>query len=242
MKKNLSILFLFVMFLSCNNNVKSTKESSDNSFQKKHILEKVLKDSLKKVEQNKIDSINKEEDLRIIGNIRFGMNKSDFKRSSLDFMNKCKSKKTEYNYELYPDYTKKSTYKIGDYEYSSIYDSYYNDNYLYLVTISGVYIKTDYYKTKMKEQVSSLYSVLETKYGKATENFGFPEWYSIGTDETKELAYWHIRDKLIKIKIHSFGDCYSLDLDIFSLKINKTLKLEEEQNNKDKAKKGAEIL
>lgn len=215
-------LFLIVI-------VTSFLSSCGNMATKKQIDANIIKTK----DENRQDSIKKQEELIVFGSMRFGMNLLEFQNSKVDFIEKCKD---------YHDNDKKYyDLKIGDYTFRYI-DGYFYKEKLYYVKISGKSIGYKVYDNNMKIEYDGLFNVLKNKYGNPTSDIGFPSWASISDGERSGTADWFIGDKTIIMSMECKDNSYMLNLIVHQPSISKLIEEEEDVKKQNAIKKGVDVL
>lgn len=188
---------------------------------------------MKTLEEIRLDSINKQEELKVLGSITFGMSRDEFERSKDEFIEKCK---TYYGEEKI--YIGK---KIGNYTFYSI-DGYFYKEKLNYVKISGMPIGYRVYDNNMRIEFDGLFNVLKNKYGNPNGNKGFPDWHTI-SDNGHGSAYWLIGDKrILMVIVPVQNDRYSLELIIDQISITKLIEGNEERKTTEAVKKGVDLF
>jgi hypothetical protein len=232
----LLMIFIGLFVLSC--------ENSEN--EKRRLREKTIQDSIslvqernRQIEQARVDSIEREEEIKVVGDIRFGMKPNDFEVRKDELMENCKVLSLQLGDSKYYDY------KIGEYKFTKIYGEFYEGK-LYFVQFSGKYTEYKYYEETMKKQAVALYKVLSSKYGEPVQDYGIPVWYTLKDGDSYCAAYWKLGDKVVQMKIENFRSNYFLNLEMFQSSISSKLEKEkmERENKKEKEiiQKATDIL
>lgn len=193
--------------------------------------------SKKPVEKTKdeirLDSIKKQEEMIVLGSMRFGMNLLEFQNSKVDFIEKCKDYHDN-NKEYYD-------LKIGDYTFRDI-DGYFYKEKLYYVIIRGKSIGYKVYDNNMKIEYDGLFNILKNKYGYPTDNLGFPSWASISDGERSGTSVWLMGDKTIIMSMECKDNSYTLNLIIHQPSISQLIGEEEDVKKQNAIKKGVDVL
>lgn len=236
MKNSILAILLGLFIVSCGN----------SEYDKKKARIKAAKDSLaivdyqnKMKEYERIDSLRKEEELKVVGDIKFGMNRKEFEKYSNEFKDKCITSTNVY--------IQGYSYSIGDYYFESIMGHYY-DKKLYSVSIIGYKIDYDSYDRKMKEQTIALNGVLKNKYGPLYNYYGLPRNFSIDKGKEECVAFWTIGNKQIAMNIARGSSYYkteykyTLQISFLQLSVINQINKEREEEEAEAIKKGSDIL
>lgn len=171
-------------------------------------------------------SIIREQEKIAIGNIKFGITKTEYNRQKTIFLNKCGK----------PGY-----YKIGEYVFDDMKGLFHNGK-LYWVYLIGDPIKYDDYDLLMPSQYESLISIMRKKY-KAPERIqGLPKWNHLNKSDIIHCAEWEIGGKDIDILIRCNGVDYSLSVIIDRTDISRKISEEKEARKNESNDKGADLL
>lgn len=235
--KNLLLLVLVGIFgMSCQN-----FESSKERQRKKTIQDSIsiVQEINSQLEQARIDSIQKEEEMKVIGDINFGISNNEFEKLKNELKEECKVLSWESGNSKFYDY------KIGEFKFTDITGNFYEDK-LYFVQIRGQHTTYQYYDETMKSQAVELYKVLKSKYGDPDGDYGIPEWYSLKDLNSDCAAYWTKGDKVIQMRVENFRKNYYLNLEIFqssiSTKLSNERKERELKEEKESIQKAKELL
>lgn len=216
MKTKVFIVVILVLFFSsCGNHVNN----------KNLDLSKI--EVIKSLDEIRLDSINKLEELKVLGSITFGMNRDEFEKSKAEFEEKCKTDRGKY---------------IGDYRYSYISGYFYNEK-LYYVEVIGQRIGYESYERTMTLQYEALLNVLKNKYGSPYPENKLPPWHLMSEGKQYYLVEWYnLGDKKINMMVDCKGQDYTLNIEIYKPSINEIINIEREAEKKSSIKKGVDLL
>lgn len=206
-------------------NDQNIQDSATHAALKKQEQDRLLKDSITNVEQDKA-----------ISDIRFYISEKQFNKDKEAFIKKCKLPK----YEFYKNTTIIDN-KIGGYGFNSVDGWFYKDS-LYSIELTGCLIDYDEYDIVMPDQYSALMELLKSKYGQPKTDNGFPSWTSIDKGYFKRCAIWEIGDKIIEARISCGGTHYTLNLAVFKPAIEDLVKKEADKKADEETKKGSSVL
>lgn len=127
--------------------------------------------------------------------------------------------------------------EIGDYGFNSMYGLFNNDS-LYFIELKGCIIEYGDYNIGMTGQYEALLSLLKTKYGTPTTDFGFPSWTEIEKGYFRRCAVWNIGNKIIETRISCQGVDYTLNLAVFKPDIQNIVEQDAKEKAKTATKKG----
>ena len=231
--KNLFILIFstLILFQGCGINEKKEREQA--------IKDSVLIAQQLQIqkEQAIIDSINRIEQRKALGEINFGISKKEFDLLLEDFKEKCKVVDwvASDGYKFY-------NYKIGDYKFSDIRGDFITSDELYSIQILGKSVDWEKYNTDLKEQYFAIFKVFTNKYSYPKEDFGLPERFKLEKGFTYLLAYWEIGTKRIELRIEDSGTYYSINVDIFQPKIRNEVEKSNSEEKNRKAESATKLL
>lgn len=224
----LIIIFLaFTAFLgSCDNSTKTNDNSNLDT------TETISDPEPRKI----LDSFTLSEQDKAINDIKFGISEKTFNKMRTQFMKKTALKESEF----YKSVTVFQN-KIGDYGFNSFYGLFNNDS-LYFIGLKGCIIEYSDYNIGMPGQYDALFSLLKTKYGAPTKDFGFPSWTDIEKGYFRRCAVWEIGNKTIETRISCHGVDYTLNLAVFKPDIQNIVDKKEKEKAETSTKEGASDL
>lgn len=191
MKKQITLLTLsivFALFMACSNDPKTTDTSA--------VVDSVsIKDTAATAEFSEADEI------KVIGNINFGINKKEFDKEEQAFMATL-------------DHNEHQTiYAIGGYLFSDISGKFAADK-LNELNVTGDFIHQDRYEAELLPQVEILKELVAKKYGVPHQGSGAPAYQNLKKDQTNMAYSWTIGTKVININVVNRGAYSSCDLKI----------------------------
>ncbi|WP_347840485.1 hypothetical protein [uncultured Draconibacterium sp.] len=201
MKLSAIFLIFTILFTGCNSQTKKKEDLRQQQIQDSiQFANKQAEEVKVKEEQAKRDSIYRVEEKIAIANINFEISKKEFDKQKSQYLKRLDS-------SPYP------SYHIGQYGFSDIYGSFY-DNKLYYVSLWGKNIKYDDYDSRMQNQYNSLMSVLKEKYGEPNSEEGLPKWNELNKGDIASCSSWELGNKDIDVIVRCNGVEYNLLLNI----------------------------
>lgn len=213
--KNIYFQFaiLCLLLLSCNLNTSNDFENRDNS-------------KVEELKKQKID----EDEKKVIGDIKFGVNETEFNKQLDEFLKKSIVKNKAYKYI--------NEYEIGEFKFRKAEGSFHQDR-LYYFQITGELIHWEDYSIKLLGQLEKIHEILKKKYGSPNEGLGPIDRYQIEKDHFYLNYNWNIGTKTIQVRTSENGLYYEITVYIFQPHINEIIKKENDSvslNTADKAK------
>lgn len=204
MKHLLFGLAAIITFYSCNNGNNRSRIQNDTEAQKIKAIEQSRIDSLELVRVDSLASI-------AWGDTNFGMSFNE-------------ARKTETFKKAFVSGNKADSYRklclFGDefniYGMSSTEANFFEDS-LVSIKMESNEKNANYYDTDIKETVLRLKKQIEYKYGKPTENYGFPAFFEMKPDKGIRAYGWSIGCKYIYIDVKEVysGSQYKIECAIF---------------------------
>ncbi|WP_167613469.1 hypothetical protein [Maribellus sediminis] len=229
MKLSTLLLMITILFAGCGLQTKKQEQLRQQQFQDSiQLATKQAEESRLIAEQAKRDSINRVEEKIAIANINFEISKKEFNTQKSQYLKRLDS-------SPYP------SYHIGQYGFSDIYGSFY-DNKLYYVSLWGNDIKYDDYDSRMQQQYNSLMSVLKEKYGEPKSEKGLPKWNELNKGDIASCSSWELGNKDIDVIVRCNGVEYNLLLNINRTDIAEQEYQARKKQEAESSKTGADLL
>ncbi|WP_394749573.1 hypothetical protein [Spongiimicrobium salis] len=204
----IKLLFIVVIF-----SIVNCKESEKQNIDEVKALKRA--DSIAKVEylikeKNRIrlDSIERVEQDKVIGEVRFMMSEAVAKEKIAKFIEESSRQKFSNYDEKYPF--------IGNYEFSDFkVEGRYDDDKLYSLSLDGAFISWENFETKVPQQINYLKDVIQRKYGLPDDEKHIPKSFQMKEDSEYEICSWNVGKKKITITVEDSGTFYNVNLHIY---------------------------
>ncbi|WP_439151100.1 hypothetical protein [Winogradskyella sp.] len=235
MRKHFIIVSLVSFFLfGCNDQSEKNKTQKEKN-------ENIQKDSIAKIKakeliikKRKKDSITTIEQGKVIGEIRFGMNKNIAKSKINKFKKENRKPYKIMNKTFYDHF-------IGNFEFSFIRDFYY-ENELYKIKIIGKPILWENFESEATKEIKAISNVLKTKYGNPNLHYDLEPRYKLKKNYTYLINSWKIGTKEIQVRISDKGTSYNVILIITKPNVENKIKREIRDKEKQETLKGSEVF
>lgn len=241
-----------IIFVSCTNfnknkvHEKMLQDSITNAQNIEIEKEKARKDSIHKRELKlqkirlsiKKDSITRIEQIKVIGDIKFGMSKNQvvkrikkFTKENTKFVQKT-YKKTSFTVK---------EHLIGNYRFDYIDGSYYNGK-LYELIIHGFPIDWEYFDIVIAKEIEAITNIIKLKYGKPDSHSDIKPRYKYDDNYSYLINSWTIGTKEIEIRIVANKTTYNVRVVINQPEIEIKIEQEELEQMRLETKKNKDVF
>ncbi|MBG6235858.1 hypothetical protein IWX76_002439 [Pedobacter sp. CAN_A7] len=191
MKKHsllLPICLVVALFMACTNDPKSSDTTA-------------AADSVNIKDTTSTANFSEEDEIKVIGNINFGISKKEFDKEEQAFMATLDHNEHQ------------TTYAIGGYLFSDLSGKFDLDK-LNELNMTGDFIHQDRYEAELLPQVEILKDLVAKKYGEPHQGSGAPAYQNLKKDQSNTAYSWTIGSKIININVVNRKEYSSCDLKI----------------------------
>jgi hypothetical protein len=146
------------------------------------------------------DSLVKNEEDKVIGNIMFGISEKEYRIEKKKFENATKKQQKIASITI-------DEYFIGNFEYFQMID-HFDSGKLYRLEIQGTPVSWDDYEGEISNRISAIQEVIMQKFRKPEIENSIPKMYEMEKGYTYLISAWDVGTKRIEIRIQDNQTIY----------------------------------